>query len=309
MNNFDTTNNIYSSCTLCPRQCRTDRSVRPGRCGANNKIKLARAALHFWEEPCISGERGSGTVFFSGCPLGCVYCQNRNIASCRDGVEISRDRLVEIFFELDKKGAHNINLVTPDCYIPDVADAIRDAKAAGFTLPFICNCSGYHTLEAIDMLGELIDVWLPDFKYVSREYGAKYSNAPDYVDMAKSAIDRMFKLRPECIFDGNGMIRKGVIIRHMMLPEGLSESKSAVKYLYNRYGDAVWLSIMSQYTPFGTLPYPELYKKVTEKEYDALIDFAIDLGIENAFTQEGEAAEESFIPEFNCEGVLPENNN
>ena len=309
MNNFDTTNNIYSSCTLCPRRCRTDRSIHPGRCGATNRIKLARAALHHWEEPCISGERGSGTVFFSGCPLGCVYCQNRSIASCDEGIEISRERLVDIFFELAGKGAHNVNLVTPDCYIPDVVWAISEAKGRGFTLPFICNCSGYHTPEAVDALGELIDVWLPDFKYITAGYGAKYSAAPDYPEVAKAAIDRMFGLRPECVFDADGMIQKGVIVRHMMLPEGLSESKAAVKYLYNSYGDAVWLSIMSQYTPFGTLPYPELYKKVTEKEYDELIDFAIDLGIENAFTQEGEAAEESFIPEFNCEGVLPENNN
>lgn len=308
MNNFDTTNNIYSSCILCPRKCRTDRSIHPGRCGATNRIKLARAALHHWEEPCISGERGSGTVFFSGCPLGCVYCQNRSIASCKVGIEVSRERLVDIFFELEQKGAHNINLVTPDCYIPDVAWAITEAKNRGFTLPFICNCSGYHTLEAINTLGELIDVWLPDFKYVSSEYGAKYSAAPDYPEVAKAAIDRMFRLRPECIFDDAGMIRKGVIIRHMMLPEGLCESKAAVKYLYDRYGDAVWLSIMSQYTPFGTLPYPELSRRVTEKEYDALLDFAIELGVENAFIQEGSSAEESFIPDFDCEGVLPQNN-
>ena len=306
MNNFDFT---YKSCTLCPRKCRTDRSIRPGRCGATNKIKLARAALHFWEEPCISGERGSGTVFFSGCPLGCVYCQNRSIASCDTGIEIERERLVEIFFELAEKGAHNINLVTPDCYIPDVARAVAEAKRRGFALPFICNCSGYHTTEAVDMLGELIDVWLPDFKYISREYGAKYSAAPDYPDVAKAAIDRMFELRPECIFDDDGMIQKGVVIRQMMLPEGLAESKAAVEFLYNRYGNAVWLSLMSQYTPFGALPYPELMRRVTEKEYDALIDFAIELGVENAFVQEGDSAEESFIPEFNCEGVLRENNN
>lgn len=310
MKNIDITNNkTYNSCTLCPRQCRADRHVRTGRCRASDKIKLARAALHHWEEPCISGERGSGTVFFSGCPLGCVYCQNRSIASCDAGIEIERERLVEIFFELEQKGAHNINLVTPDCYIPDVVWAITEAKNLGLALPFICNCSGYHTLEVIDTLGELIDVWLPDFKYISREYGAKYSNAPDYPERAKAAIDRMFKLSPECIFDNDGMIQKGVIIRHMMLPEGLTESKAAIEYLYKRYGDSVWFSIMSQYTPFGTLPYPELYKRVSEKEYDALIDFAIDLGVENAFTQEGSAAEESFIPDFNSEGVLRENNN
>ena len=300
------THNIYNSCTLCPRRCRTDRSIRAGRCGATDKIRLARAALHYWEEPCISGERGSGTVFFSGCPLGCVYCQNRSIASCEVGIEISRERLVDIFFELAEKGAHNINLVTPDCYIPDIVWAISEAKKRGLRLPFICNCSGYHTLEVIGMLGSLIDVWLPDFKYITPEYGAKYSNAPDYPDVAKAAIDRMFKLCPECIFDDDGMIKKGVIIRHMMLPEGLAESKAAVEYLYGRYGDAAWLSLMSQYTPFGALPYPELSRRVTEKEYDALIDFAIEIGVENAYTQEGQSASESFIPDFDCEGVLAE---
>ena len=185
---------------------------------------------------------------------------------------------------------------------------MKSAKQKGLKLPIVYNCGGFENVETVKEISKYIDIWLPDFKYVSSEYGAKYSGAPDYPEVAKAAIDRMFGLRPECVFDADGMIQKGVIVRHMMLPEGLSESKAAVKYLYNRYGDAVWLSIMSQYTPFGTLPYPELSRRVTEKEYDALLDFAIELGVENAFIQEGSSAEESFIPEFDCEGVLPQNN-
>lgn len=294
----------YDNCTICPRRCGADRTKTPGFCGATDRIKVARAALHMWEEPCLSGERGAGTVFFSGCQLGCVYCQNRAISHGEAGAEITRERLVEIFFELAEKGAHNIDLVTPDCYIPDVARAIREAKDNGLALPFVCNCSGYETVEAIKTLGGLIDVWMPDLKYLDEDIARKYSAAPDYPEVAKAAVDAMVGLRPECVFDENGMMIKGVLVRHLLLPGCLEDSRNALKYLYSRYGNGIWYSIMSQYTPPDGMERP-LDRRVTSREYDALIDFACGIGIENAFIQEGGAAEESFIPQFDCEGVLP----
>lgn len=298
---------IYRQCTLCPRKCGIDRTTSRGRCGVSDKIKLARAALHFWEEPCISGVRGAGTVFFSGCQLGCVYCQNSAISRGRSGIEITRERLVDIFFELAEKGAHNIDLVTPDCFISDVVPAIKEAKKRGLDIPFICNCSGYETPEAIDALADVIDVWLPDFKYFSPEMAKKYSDAADYPQTAMKAIDMMAALRPECVFDGDGMIRSGVIIRHMMLPNGISDSREILEYIHRRYGDGVWLSIMSQYTPQEGAAFPELQRRVSRREYETLVDFACILGIENAYTQEEGAALDSFIPQFDCEGVLPDN--
>ena len=295
---------IYKKCALCPRRCGVDRTVRAGYCGATDKIKVARAALHFWEEPCLSGTRGAGTVFFAGCQLGCIYCQNRAISHGEAGAVISRERLTDIFFELEAKGAHNIDLVTPDCYIPDVAGAIKTAKERGIGIPFVCNCSGYETAEAIDMLGDLIDVWMPDFKYSDEALAKKYSNAPDYPEVAAAAIDKMVALRPECRFDNDGMMTAGVLIRHLLLPGRLDGSREALRFLYRRYGDSVWYSIMSQYTPPEGMPLP-LDRRVTAREYDALVDYACGLGIENAFIQEGGCAEESFIPQFDCEGVLP----
>ena len=297
------TTDIYKNCTLCPRRCGADRTSSPGYCGAGSGIKAARAALHFWEEPCISGTGGAGTVFFSGCQLGCVYCQNRAISRGDAGFEITAERLCEIFFELAGKGAHNIDLVTPDCYIPDVTEAIRMAKERGFALPFICNCSGYETPEAIAELSGLIDIWMPDFKYFDPGIAALRSNAPDYPEVARTAVDLMVKARPECVFDENGIMRSGVIIRHLLLPGMPEDSKNVLRYLYSRYGDSVWYSIMNQYTPQPGVP-DELARKVTDREYDALVDFACDLGIENAYIQEGGAAEESFIPQFDGEGVI-----
>ena len=297
---------IYSECTLCPRKCRADRTKTRGRCGCTDKVKVARAALHFWEEPCVSGTKGAGTVFFSGCQLGCVYCQNRAISGGDAGMEISIDRLSDIFLELERKGAHNIDLVTPDCYIPQVCRALGNAKVRGLGIPVICNCSGYETPEAIEALSGVTDVWMPDMKYSSPRLAKKYSRAPDYPQVAAAAIDMMFARAPVCKFDGDGIIKRGVIIRHMMLPGCLDDSKAVLEYLFGRYGNAVWYSIMSQYTPPSGLPYPELERKVTAREYDALVDFACGLGIENAFIQEGGSAAESFIPEFDCEGVLPD---
>ena len=293
----------YYSCGLCPRECGVDRSKSVGVCTMTDKPALARAALHFWEEPCISGERGSGTVFFSGCAMRCVYCQNRNIATGEVAKEVSAKRLTEIYFELKEKGAHNVNLVTAAHFLPHVVESITDAKKQGIDIPFVYNSSGYEKVESIKRLDGLIDIYLPDYKYALSKDAEKYSSAPDYPDVALKAIDEMLRQQPEAIIE-KGIMKKGVIIRHMMLPAKIIESKMAVKRLHDRYGDKVYYSLMSQYTPLPHVSdYPELTRAVTPAEYDSLIDYAVELGIEKAFTQTGESVGESFIPAFDFEGV------
>ena len=294
-----------TECLLCPRECGTDRTKgKKGVCGASDKISCARASLHQWEEPCLSGDRGSGTVFFSGCNMGCVFCQNGQISHGGKGIEISPQRLCEIFFELRDAGAHNINLVTAGHFLPQVLWAVERAKLQNIGIPFVYNSSGYEKREAIEKCEGLIDIFLPDFKYMENKSAKKYSNAFNYPEIAKEAIEEMVAQQPNCIFDDNGIIECGVIVRHMMLPTSLRESKKIIKYLYETYGDKIFISIMSQYTPVGSLEkFPELMNKVIEKDYDELVDYAIELGVENAFIQEGEAAQESFIPDFNGEGI------
>lgn len=296
---------MNTKCILCPRRCRADRYKTNGICGVGNGIKVARAALHYWEEPCISGDKGSGAVFFSGCALHCVYCQNREISAGRTGVEIGTERLCEIFFELAAKGAHNINLVTGDHYIPQIADAIEEAAKRGFDLPFIFNCSGYETVDALRMLDGLIDVYLPDFKYIDHDTARIYSNAWDYPDIAEAAVEEMVRQCPACVFDETGLIQNGVIVRHLLLPGHVTDSKKVLKYLHEKYKNTIYISIMSQYTPMTGVSeeYPELGRRVKRKEYDRLTDYAIELGIENAYIQDMTVAKESFIPDFNNEGV------
>lgn len=292
-------------CTLCPRHCGADRaSGKKGLCGADNTLKIARAALHFWEEPCISGDKGSGTVFFSGCTMGCVFCQNFDISRRAFGQEITINRLSEIFLELQSQGALNINLVTPTQYINEIIIAISAARLQGLTLPIIYNTSGYETVEAIKQLAGYIDVYLPDFKYIDDNLARKYSNCDNYAQNAKQALDEMVKQAGECVFDENGIIKSGVIVRHLILPTHTSDSKAVIKYLYNRYGNKIYISIMSQYTPFGALEnHPELNRKLTKSEYQSCINYAIKTGIENGFIQEGDAAKQSFIPQFELQGV------
>ncbi len=299
---------MYQNCNLCPRQCHVNREVQAGACHVGAQVLVARAALHMWEEPCISGENGSGAVFFSGCSLGCVFCQNREISKGQAGKIVSVERLAEIFFELKNKGANNINLVTPDHYVPSVCEAIERAKENGIDLPFVYNCSGYERVESLRMLDGLIDVYLPDFKYWESETAAMYSKAPDYPHVAKEAIVEMVRQVGSCRFDADGRIEKGVIVRHLLLPGKVREAKQIVAYLYKTYGDDIYLSLMNQYTPGADAderfsPFPELKRKVTEREYERLIDYAIEIGVTNAFMQEGETASESFIPAFDLEGV------
>ena len=297
---------LLKECRLCPRECGVNRLAgQKGRCGAvGEKVKVARAALHYWEEPCISGSRGSGAVFFSYCPLGCVYCQNREISRGDAGKEIPVSRLAEIFLELQGKQAHNINLVTPTHYVPQIVLALREAKEKGLSIPVVFNCGGYEKPETLKLLEGLVDVWLPDFKYVSTEHAAKYSGAADYLENAKAALSEMVRQAGKPVFDIHGIMTRGVIVRHLVLPGMSKESKKILRYLHRTYGDRIYLSIMSQFTPLENVKdYPEIDRTVTESEYENLLDFAMNIGIENAYIQEGGTADESFIPPLDCEGV------
>ncbi len=403
------TDKIMSSCRLCPRNCGADRlHGETGVCGVPADIYAGRAMLHHWEEPCISGtaedgtDGGAGAVFFSGCVLKCVYCQNYELSHIRssrtrarqnaimpvhdghsadstfeasdtisdryhteeitgDGISddqipgkrISVERLAEIFLELQEEGANNIDLVTPTQYIPQIADALRlaghnqpgnievneelknDSKIVGelrnidgtnkeltddgkisrkpgnhigsrkLTIPVICNCGGYESVEALRLLDGLVDVYLTDFKYMDHEAARKYSAAADYPERAEEALAEMVRQCPEPVFADNGLIRKGVIIRHLVLPGMVHNSKDTISYIYRTYGNHVWFSLMNQYTPYAEAAkrFPELNRRVTKREYDAVIDYALSLGVENAYMQEGATQKESFIPSFDGEGV------
>ena len=295
-------------CDLCPRKCLVDRKKgEKGICGQTENLKVARAALHFWEEPCISGDAGSGAVFFSGCPLHCVFCQNENIANGTVGKEISLERLVDIFLELQEKGANNINLVTPGHFVPQIVKALDQAKKEGLTLPVVYNTSSYETVDTIRMLDGYVDIYLPDFKYMSPVLSKKYSHAPDYAQVAKAVIAEMVRQTGKAVFvngDEDNLILRGTIVRHLTLPGCMEDSMQILKYLHETYGDTIYISIMNQFTPLSNLEkYPELNRKITDEEYKALVDYAIEIGIENGFIQEGDTAEESFIPAFDCEGV------
>ena len=293
-----------SLCNICPRNCNVDRTTGKGFCGMGETVKISRAALHMWEEPCISGEKGSGTVFFSGCNMKCVFCQNKEISTGGFGKEITIERLADIFLELQEKGALNINLVTPTHYTLQIIDAVKKARANGLALPIVYNTSSYESVETLRLLEGTVDIWLPDFKYTDNAAAQRYSKAADYVEKAKAAIDEMTRQQPECIFDDEGIIQKGVIVRHLVLPGQTEAAKNAMEYLYNRYGDSIFVSIMSQYTPCTDLEaYPEINRKLTAEEYDEVVDFAVDIGLENGFLQEGESASESFIPPFDLTGV------
>lgn len=296
--------NILKECTLCPRNCKIDRYKHAGFCGATNKIKIARAALHYYEEPSISGINGSGTLFFSGCNLQCVFCQNKEISTNNFGKEITIKRLSEIMLELQDKKAHNINLVTPTHYIPQIAKAIKKAKKSGLTIPIVYNTSGYEKLDSLKLLRGLIDIYLPDFKYYDNYYAKKYSNANNYFECAKDSLKEMYFQTGKCIFDKNGMLKKGIIVRHLMLPTLKEDTKSILKYLYNTYKDNIYISIMNQYTPLNNTKYSELKDSISEDDYNEIIDYALDLGITNAYCQMDGTVSESFIPQFNLEGVI-----
>ena len=313
-----------SSCDLCPRACGVDRSAGArGVCGADGRLRIARAALHFWEEPPISGTHGSGTVFFSWCPLRCTYCQNAVIADGEAGAEISVERLAEIYLELQAKGALNINLVTPTHYAPHARVALDLARAQGMDLPIVWNTSGYETVRSIRENQGYADVYLADFKYASRKLAARYSKAPDYPQIALDAIAAMVdEVGSPCFdeYEGDERMTRGVVVRHLMLPGALEDSMRVVRTVWERFGNSVLLSVMNQYTPvladrandgdaFARRELkrcPELSRRVPDGDYERLLDFADSLGIDDYFWQEGGAAEESFIPAFDLEGVMSE---
>lgn len=295
-------NNTF--CHLCARNCSIDRTTgNKGYCGVSSTLKLARAALHMWEEPCISGVNGSGAVFFSGCPLRCVFCQNYSIAHASTGKEVTIERLTEIFFELQEQGAHNINLVSPTQYVPQIITALEAAKNQGLKLPIVYNTGSYEQVDTLKRLEGLIDIYLPDLKYVSTELSSRYSNAKDYFDVAAQAIKEMHRQIPEPVFKDD-LMNQGIIVRHLVLPGFVEDSKKVIQYLYETYGDSIYISIMNQYTPLDSVSsYPEINRTLATEEYDEVVDYAIELGVENGFIQEGETASESFIPEFDTFGV------
>lgn len=297
--------NKYENCLLCPRKCGINRRTgQTGVCGVSSEIKVARAAFHYWEEPCISGKRGSGAVFFSGCSLHCVFCQNREISDGKEGKVISKERLSDIFMELAGKGANNINLVTPGQYIPDIVWAVNDAKSRGMKLPIIYNTSGYENVTELKLLEGIVDVYLPDFKYMDSTLSARYSRAKDYPSVAKQALSEMVRQQPDVVIDdATGLIQKGVIVRQLLLPGHVNDAKAVLKYLYDTYHDHVYISMMSQFTPIALKDYPEINRTVTKREYERLVNYALEIGITNAFIQEGDVAKDSFIPAFDCEGV------
>ena len=314
-------NRELAACTLCPRACGANRAAgQRGVCGADGGLMVARAALHMWEEPPISGQRGSGTIFFSHCPLRCIYCQNQVIAAGQAGVEVSVERVADMCLNLQGQGALNINFVTPTHYAPQARAAVALARQRGLALPVVWNTSGYETAQAVrDNVGT-VDVYLTDFKYMSSDLAKRYSSAPDYPEVALTALDEMVwcaGLPEGDEVDGAPRLTRGVVVRHLMLPGALEDSKRVVLTMWERYGTSVLLSLMNQYTPVladaaatgdawaqGQLKRcPELAKRVPDSEYEELLDYADSLGIEDYFWQQGGAAKESFIPAFDLTGV------
>lgn len=325
---------MSSLCTLCPRNCKADRSVgNAGFCGMPTEIYAARASLHMWEEPCLSGTNGSGTVFFTGCNLRCVYCQNHAIAlGAVKGRKLSTDELAQVFLRLQAAGARNINLVTPSHYVPQIREALLIAKANGLTLPIVYNSSGYDLPETLRLLDGLVDIYMPDFKYFSPELAARYSHAANYPQVAKAALAEMFRQVGRPVFAKtssdlsnsddssaannygpkadtrvtDSLLTHGVLVRYLLLPGCLKDGKAILEYLHTTYGEDIIISIMNQYTPQPAqlTDYPELNRRVTTYEYNSLVNYALSLGIENAYIQEGKTAEESFIPDFDDGGFL-----
>lgn len=286
-------------CSICPLKCGVNRNKYRGICGASKNIKIALASLHYFEEPCISGKNGSGTVFFSNCNLKCVYCQNYKISHLGFGKEISISHLADIFLSQQERGANNINLVTPTMYVPHIISAIKIARSKGLSIPIIYNSSGYESIDTIKSLSGYIDVYLPDFKYYFSDIAKKYSNVENYFEIASSAILEMYKQVGDPVFDSNGIIKRGMIIRHMILPNNVENSKMVLKWINDNLSNKVYISVMAQYFPtYKACEYPEINRKITAEELDLVWDYASSLGFENGFIQELGEHEEEYVPDF-----------
>lgn len=287
-------------CNMCPRSCGVNRKEKYGFCSSPEEFRVARAALHFWEEPCISGKRGSGTVFFSGCNLKCVYCQNSEISIDNKGTAVSSDKLIKIFEKLIADGAENINLVNPTHYALQLKTLFEKWHCP---VPIVYNSSGYESVETLKMLSGIVDIYLPDFKYIRGDKAKRYSRAQDYPDVAKAAIAEMLRQQPQCVIE-NGLMKKGVIVRHLILPQNTNSSIEIIDYFKNNFKGA-YLSLMAQYTPCTDLSeYPEINRKITEREYRKVLDCAVSSGLENVFVQELSSADEIYIPPFDFTGVM-----
>ena len=290
---------ILKNCNLCPRNCGVDRTTTIGACGANDKLKLAYYSLHQWEEPVISGSHGSGTIFFSNCNLKCIFCQNKKISTGGYGKEISDERFIEICLELQEKGAHNINLVTPTHYVPIIGEILHKIKGKELLVPIVYNTSSYENIHTLMMMRGIVDIYLADLKYYDDKLAKNYSKVDNYFEYATLAIDEMYRQVGPCSFDKDGMMKSGLIVRVLILPGETEDAKKIIKYLYATFGNYIFISIMNQYTPIiNSKRYPNLNRKVTDKEYDEVIKYALSIGVENAFIQEGDTQEESFIPKF-----------
>ena len=295
---------LYKKCNLCPRNCLVDRTKTLGYCKATDKVKVARGALHYFEEPSISGSNGSGTIFFSNCNLKCCYCQNKEISTDGFGKEITIERLSEMMLELEEKHANNINLVTPTHYVPSIIEAIKLARSKGLSIPIVYNTSGYESVETLKLLEGYIDIYLTDFKYFDNKLGKDLSKCSNYFEVASKALEEMYRQTGKNKFNKDGLMTKGIIVRCLVLPTKSNDTKKIIDYLYKKYQDNIYLSIMNQYTPVNFIKdYPYLNKTISEDEYNEVIDYAIDLGIKNAYMQEGGTCSESFIPAFDLEGV------
>lgn len=286
-------------CKICPWKCGVNRNKLSGKCGANGNVKIALASLHYFEEPCISGKNGSGTVFFSNCNLKCVYCQNYKISHLGHGKEISIEHLADIFISQQQKGANNINLVTPTMYVPHIILAIKMAREKGLNIPIIYNSSGYESLETIKALSGYIDVYLPDFKYYFSDIAKKYSNVEDYFKLTSKAIIEMYKQVGDPVFDEKGIIKSGMIIRHMILPNNVENSKKILKWIKDNLSNNVYISVMAQYFPtYNAKNYPEIARKITQQELDEVWNYMEYLGFENGYIQELGEHEEEYVPDF-----------
>ena len=292
------------SCKICPIKCGTNRTQQKGPCGVSNKLIAAKAFLHQWEEPCISGKNGSGTIFFSGCNLHCVFCQNHDISQECNGKEIIIERLMEIMLELQTQGAANINLVTPTPYVLHIIESVALARENGLSLPIVYNTNGYENVETIELLKGTVDIYLPDMKYFDNRYAVMYSKAPNYFDYASKSIQAMINQVGYPVFDDAGLMKKGVLIRHMMMPELADDTKNILRWIKSTLGKQAYISLMCQYTPMYKARYhEEINRKLDDWEYEYIVDFFLKLGLENGFVQDYSSATTDYVPNFDFTGI------